>query len=754
MIRNKTKLLDLRVKLFWLGLILIATLLVPAPTGAQTGSTVRIDPATASIDVGDTLNFSIIIDVEAGKNYGKGSYLIEYDDTVLQLNSFDVALFGVKNITTPGKISFNALSADGETGSVILGSGQFTAIGQGDSSVTIGFTDPPGDSSGVELTNTSIVNSIVSIAGPTNTPTNTPVVPTNTPTNTPVVPTNTPTNTPVVPTNTPTNTPVVPTNTPTNTPVVPTNTPTNTPVVPTNTPTNTPVVPTNTPTNSPVVPTNTPTNTPVVPTNPPTNTPVVPTNTPTSTPSPSSCQLLTNGDFESGLTSWDQYGTLILSSNAFEGTAALDVSNGWAGQVVNAKPNTDYTLQGHYQTVGNAAWVGVGIDYLDNNGVEIGEHLVRLSPNVSAYKEFSVSGTSPAGTSQIQVWLFSSYGGKLLVDNVFLKETLCDGPSATPTPKPSTPTPTQTPIPAGCELLSNGGFEHGVSGWSPYGRLNIVSDRFEGQKALKVTNGWAGQVVSAAGPATYTLSGYFKVDRNPGWVGVGMDYLDSNGNELGENLKRFTPGTSVYTPFVVEGTAPAGTEKIRVWLYSSYGGHLLIDDVSLQEAGCGGVAPTPTPSPTETPASSSCGPLMQEAEAGTISGSKFVIGNRSDASGGQYVYVPDKSGNISSTVANNVDYVSYCFDVPADGDYTIQGWVSFEGNRTRSDSFFIQVDDLPGNGYLWDTLKRKVFTQDEVSDRDKQNPVVVNLTAGEHIVKVHLREDGTLLDKIALTPAD
>ena len=32
------------------------------------------------------------------------------------------------------------------------------------------------------------------------------------------------------------------------------------------------------------------------------------------------------------------------------------------------------------------------------------------------------------------------------------------------------------------------------------------------------------------------------------------------------------------------------------------------------------------------------------------------------------------------------------------------------------------------------------------------DPVIVNLTAGEHMLKVHLREDGTFLDKIALVP--
>nr|MBC7245924.1 hypothetical protein [Chloroflexota bacterium] len=118
----------------------------------------------------------------------------------------------------------------------------------------------------------------ITVIGPTDTPTQTPV-PTDTPTQTPTnTLTDTPTPTPTsTPTDTPTQTPV-PTDTPTKTPV-PTDTPTQTPV-PTDTPTQTPV-PTDTPTPTPV-PTDTPTPTPT-----PSETPTpTETLTPTSTPTP------------------------------------------------------------------------------------------------------------------------------------------------------------------------------------------------------------------------------------------------------------------------------------------------------------------------------------------------------------------------------------------------------------------------------------------------------------------------------------
>lgn len=172
------------------GAAMLMMLTLSQSAGAQTGSTLRIDPATISLELNDTLDFSMVIDIEAGKDYGNGSYTISYDSTVLRLDSFEVgsSLFGVTNTNTAGIIRFNGLSVTGETGTVILGSGRFTAISKGDSTLTIGIVDVPGDSSGSALPDVAQVNGSASVEAPSNTPT-------VTPTNTPVVPT--PTSTPV-----------------------------------------------------------------------------------------------------------------------------------------------------------------------------------------------------------------------------------------------------------------------------------------------------------------------------------------------------------------------------------------------------------------------------------------------------------------------------------------------------------------------------------------------------------------------------
>jgi len=142
---------------------------------------------------------------------------------------------------------------------------------------------------------------------------------------------------------------------------------------------------------------------------------------------------------------------------------------------------------------------------------------------------------------------------------------------------------------------------------------------------------------------------------------------------------------------------------------------------------------------------STCGPLTQEAEAGVLSGN-FTIGTNSFASGGQFIHVPNGSGNQMNSLSSHI--AQYCFTVTQAGSYQIQGVT--KGSTSSDNSFFVTMDGLPGTGYLWDTPVSSGFVNDFVNDRNKADPVQVNLSAGEHILRVYLREDGSQLDKISL----
>ncbi|MEM7128868.1 MAG: Ig-like domain-containing protein [Chloroflexota bacterium] len=147
--------------------------------------------------------------------------------------------------------------------------------------------------------------------------------------------------------------------------------------------------------------------------------------------------------------------------------------------------------------------------------------------------------------------------------------------------------------------------------------------------------------------------------------------------------------------------------------------------------------------PQATP---TCGGLHQEAEAGDLAGS-FVIESDPEASGGSFIHVPNLSGNRFYG-PDQSQKASYCFTVPEDGTYRIKGQVYANGRR--NDSFYVQVNELPSSGYLWDLMRNTDYAEDAVSDRNRADPVELTLTAGEHIIDIFLREDGARLDTLGL----
>ena len=130
-----------------------------------------------------------------------------------------------------------------------------------------------------------------------------------------------------------------------------------------------------------------------------------------------------------------------------------------------------------------------------------------------------------------------------------------------------------------------------------------------------------------------------------------------------------------------------------------------------------------------------------EAEAGVLAG-RFSVGSDAAASGGSFVHV----GSGGGASAPGGDFVEFCFTVAAAGEYTLDALV--DGPDGGSNSFFVTVDDAPAGGYLWDVAAG--FVSDRVSDRNAADPVVLDLAAGDHVVRVFLREDGTRLDALTL----
>ncbi len=158
-------------------------------------------------------------------------------------------------------------------------------------------------------------------------------------------------------------------------------------------------------------------------------------------------------------------------------------------------------------------------------------------------------------------------------------------------------------VAATLELLQNGGFEGGTSGWSGAGlSASGCPPRGDSGALALVSSGstaFAQQPVS--GPladGSYALSGWLNVQSGSPQVEVNLIWLDDGGSELERRSKPVDAGGS-YGRFSLSSSRPPGAASLRVRISSYAAGvsSVCLDDVSLDGP--------PRPSPTLTPTAAS-----------------------------------------------------------------------------------------------------------------------------------------------------
>ncbi len=138
------------------------------------------------------------------------------------------------------------------------------------------------------------------------------------------------------------------------------------------------------------------------------------------------------------------------------------------------------------------------------------------------------------------------------------------------------------------ELLENGSFENGDTGWSADGQHTIVSDPVHsGTAALQYAapDSYAGaQVFYVTGGRKYRFSGWIKTGTNyTGTAGVSLNFRDMNSANLGSVTAggvRFGAGTD-WTQMVEIVTVPTNAVKMKVLLITGGTGGVWYDDLSV-----------------------------------------------------------------------------------------------------------------------------------------------------------------------------
>jgi hypothetical protein len=96
-------------------------------------------------------------------------------------------------------------------------------------------------------------------------------------------------------------------------------------------------------------------------------------------------------------------------------------------------------------------------------------------------------------------------------------------------------------------------------------------------------------------------------------------------------------------------------------------------------------------------------------------------------------------------------YVAYTFNVPVAGNYVVWGRVMVDRTLGINDSFFVSMDS--GSYVVWETPRgaSAAWGWDQVSNRGGADPVMYELSAGQHTLVIKQREEGTKLDRILIT---
>ena len=138
---------------------------------------------------------------------------------------------------------------------------------------------------------------------------------------------------------------------------------------------------------------------------------------------PIDCNLLTNGNFESSTGGWYTNTTLRQQMPGSEGRFGLGFENGSVSARVPAQRGFNYTVTGNYNLPAGSGWSGYGVDYLNAANEEIGEKYTRLLETVG-YADFELTGTVPAGTAVIRLWI-SAPSRYIELDDLVISESRC-----------------------------------------------------------------------------------------------------------------------------------------------------------------------------------------------------------------------------------------------------------------------------------------------------------------------------------------
>ena len=288
-------------------------------------------------------------------------------------------------------------------------------------------------------------------------------------------------------------------------------------------------------------------------------------------------------------------GTLTLNgSSSVSGNLHGGIENG--GTIYNT-PGGTVTLNDSSSVTGNSATLGGGI--YNFGGIVYLTGSSSVSGNSAATNGggiFNSGIVTLKGSSSVTGNTAGSSGGGIFTDAALSIKACTNGPSAwtgaiSPNAPNDAPSPTPISCSSGSNLLTNPGFESGLTGWTA-GTL-VTSPVHSGTKGLRIVSRSTAaqtstQTVAITAGATYQASGWLSVADVAAGANIQVVWLSSTGTVLRKDIVGTLTGTAGLTQKTGAFTAPTGATQARfvcrIETESDNAGQAWYDDLSLGSA--------------------------------------------------------------------------------------------------------------------------------------------------------------------------
>lgn len=288
----------------------------------------------------------------------------------------------------------------------------------------------------------------------------------------------------------------------------------------------------------------------------------------TFTPPTGPANLLTGGDFESGLNGWDNGGgvTVSTASRTGLGAAALNPS-AYIVRNIPVEALKNYLFSGWTRATVAGVRAEAGLTFWDENGVWIHDRTVALTPT-TAWSKFELSFTAPVGARQVSVWVLANSSGGLSVDDLRITAEGAGEPRPVYGPNFT-------------NLLSNGGFESGLATWDAGGSVVISPSARTGSASAALGGGaFVVQTRTVRPGELLALAGSW-FTRAPGSrVEAGFSFYDASGTWITDRTI-LLPDATTYQNFLVDTAAPERAATVTLWVWHSFGDQVTVDDLVL-----------------------------------------------------------------------------------------------------------------------------------------------------------------------------